>query len=258
MNRYVRINECVLDYTIDEDSQVWLLWIAGSNGAHLERSAKSKAEVQVVETSLKEASNRRRSTMYLKEANAIIVPTAKGGHSTFKEKLENAPLEGIIDPDSPENVNGGNGAFPNPLRCSGQYCSYNVRDSTTQAAKKLFTVDELECLGSKVGAISSNLTKAADKYYTITYKSIALAKSENRGHVNDIQPAISKTDTARSTLMKDTVSKSIRTQWASNIGEMQGGTANYYRQVKVCSTCNTIYTMLDTARYAITIYPKSF
>ncbi len=49
--------------------------------------------------------------------------------------------------------------------------------------------------------------------------------------------------------MDSTISNEIKATLGKTYGELDGGTANYYRHVKVCRNCFTVYTMLDAARY---------
>ncbi|KAH8051887.1 hypothetical protein JL721_11031 [Aureococcus anophagefferens] len=51
-----------------------------------------------------------------------------------------------------------------------------------------------------------------------------------------------------SQLMAPTTSSTTRNEWPALRGELDGGTANMYRRVKVCRNCFGVYNLLDSAR----------
>ena len=48
--------------------------------------------------------------------------------------------------------------------------------------------------------------------------------------------------------MAETTSSKTRKEWPALRGELEGGTANMYRRVKVCRNCFGMYGLLDAAR----------
>lgn len=154
------------------------------------------------------------------------------------------------------------------------------------ALQMLFPTDELAALNTdnlsnvmlRVRANTDNavstpaLSKApvaSTDLHVITYKSIALAKA-NREHLKMTLQAQKRAEHAefvdrrgrstkntsednagrrRSSLLDSTAAQDFRHDSRLRVfGEMGDGVASYYRQVRVCSDCYAIYTLLDTAR----------
>ena len=159
--------------------------------------------------------------------------------------------------------------YPNPFSCHGDFCNFAVHDpqglgdtkkeTALEMAKRLFSEDELKELAGKVdmqvlapGDAHENTTKQ-QKYYVLTYKSIALARKERRG--------IAKVH-GSSRLAESPKSSSSRTRSRNRFGKrhsddstnlwdeevVAGGLSNYYREVKVCPNCYKVYTTLNRAR----------
>lgn len=159
------------------------------------------------------------------------------------------------------------------LKCSGDYCSCTLNapkelaTDTSHVLSQFFNSEEMESFSSQhldqltstshpKGAHLPSETSApgdvSSLNYTITYKSIALAKKERRGLEAGLllpsEKAQQKSKKSKSNFMEDTISKSIKSNWAKQMGEIDGGASNYYRHVKICGNCYAIYSMLDTAR----------
>lgn len=118
----------------------------------------------------------------------------------------------------------------------------------------------------KVSKVSSSGTND-DDLHVITYRSIALAKV-NREHLTASLKAQGRVATdqsisidagtrtgtkkkavRRSSLLDSTASQEFRENSRLRMyGDMGESVANYYRQVRVCSDCYAIYTLLDLAR----------
>jgi CheY-like chemotaxis protein/pimeloyl-ACP methyl ester carboxylesterase len=157
--------------------------------------------------------------------------------------------------------------YPTPFVCKGKYCNFCIQEPSMldekdagaqdwkNNASKLFSATEWSSLQNKLNVPLA----AGDKgnvAFSITQKSISLADLEKRGLEsqlegtdNDGQDDDSDPNSrSASRVMQDTISKQQKTTWAGQRGELIGGTANYYRQLKVCYNCYVVYTTLDSAR----------
>ena len=144
--------------------------------------------------------------------------------------------------------------YPTPLRCCGDYCNFEASQSrratsAIQVAELLLTRAEFDVLGEKIQNILK-LVEHPDRtvLHTMTYKSIALAKLEKRGQLQEHQATEQKVESH----MRSTESRSIQSNWQKKAGAVTGGASNYYRQIKVCSRCQFIYSILDRAREYLT------
>ncbi|KAF4041240.1 Ankyrin repeat [Phytophthora infestans] len=144
--------------------------------------------------------------------------------------------------------------------------------AAASALSLLFTKEELRALGdanlSRL-VTAMEITQSAGKSIdgkqlegedlrVITYKSIALGRSHKEKLQKMIQSSSqlhSSTDSPtkagrgqQSRLLDNTLAQKLRESTRSRVfGEMDG-VANYYRQVRVCVDCYSVYALLDQAR----------
>lgn len=235
--RHIRVEKVGLDYAIDEDGQIWMLWagkIQISSVPRVSKDTSSPAEIEKDQTMAAET--------LLARANSTIVPTREIQSKKQRQKKESWAF-GLTN-----DTVGARNSYPTPFKCSGKFCHLKVAESEKEkqslipkATKFLFSDAELKVLSQNQSKWS--IKSVDETLYTITYKSIALANDEKRG----LEPS-SEIETSTSRFMKQTESMTLKTNWAKSIGEIGGGASNYYRQVKVCSNCHSIYAMLDLAR----------
>ncbi|ETI33493.1 hypothetical protein F443_19805 [Phytophthora nicotianae P1569] len=144
--------------------------------------------------------------------------------------------------------------------------------AAASALSLLFTKEELRVLGdanlsrlvtameiaqSTGKGIDGKLLEGGD-LCVITYKSIALGRS-NKEHLqkatqgaSQLQSSVDSPTKAgrrqQSRLLDNTLAQELRESTRTRVfGEMDG-VANYYRQVRVCSDCYSVYALLDQAR----------
>jgi CheY-like chemotaxis protein/pimeloyl-ACP methyl ester carboxylesterase len=157
--------------------------------------------------------------------------------------------------------------YPTPFVCKGKYCSFCIQEPSLlnekenggasdwkNNASKLFSGTEWSSLQNQLNVPLA----AGDKKnvaFSITQKSISLADLEKRGLESQLtggeeggEDDADPNSRSASRVLQDTISKSQKTTWSGQRGELIGGTANYYRQVKVCYNCYVVYTTLDNAR----------
>jgi hypothetical protein len=129
-------------------------------------------------------------------------------------------------------------------------------DSNVKTLLRNMIVTKKDPIGGLSETISTN-----QGLRLITYKSIALGK-KNKKHLDTAQTAQQEiigeetitnepnrnTRPKRKTFMDNTLSKEIQATYAKKMGELEGGTANYYRQVCVCQNCYAVYRLLDEGR----------
>jgi CheY-like chemotaxis protein/alpha-beta hydrolase superfamily lysophospholipase len=169
--------------------------------------------------------------------------------------------------------------YPTAFSCSGDYCKLQLRDpsglgsgakfarskarqtiapQSADRARALFTDAEWAMLADKLTLpVTDAAGQVADHHFaTITQKSINAARHEKRGvakqaGIDGIGADDEEGDSGAPKLpraLQDTVSKQQKVNWARQRGELAGGTANHYKQVKVCNNCHLVYSTLDNAR----------
>lgn len=179
--------------------------------------------------------------------------------------LQPAPLS--LQPGKPVSSTGG---FPSAFRCSGDFCKYFVQEpgairnvSAMDIVKQFFAEDELTRLASRLEGSLPPLGKLARSFYTITYKSIAQARNDRRqlaastdrpkrgseAYVESVDGSEgASTAGGAGGADRPTQARKNNTEWARSRGEVEGGAARYYRDVKCCENCYVVYTTLDRAR----------
>ncbi|ETV70099.1 hypothetical protein, variant [Aphanomyces astaci] len=167
--------------------------------------------------------------------------------------------------------------FPTPFKCCGDFCGFDLSppsslvastdDALTRRRRRgihaLLSPEDSAALGAAnlLQTLTNHSVDTLQNYndqrlhYTITYRSIALAKA-NKAHLVDTQHSdsneadvVSNVPNAKKpAYMASTVSKDWQRSLGKTYGELDGGAANYYRHVKVCRSCYAVYSTLDTAR----------
>ncbi|RHY59605.1 hypothetical protein DYB34_002793 [Aphanomyces astaci] len=167
--------------------------------------------------------------------------------------------------------------FPTPFKCCGDFCGFDLSppsslvastdDALTRRRRRgihaLLSPEDSAALGAAnlLQTLTNHSVDTLQNYndqrlhYTITYRSIALAKA-NKAHLVDTQHSDSNEADVVSNVpnekkpayMASTVSKDWQRSLGKTYGELDGGAANYYRHVKVCRSCYAVYSTLDTAR----------
>ncbi|KAG9400100.1 hypothetical protein AC1031_011011 [Aphanomyces cochlioides] len=221
----IRIHHFVVDFIVDDDDQIWLAWIPQVD-FEAKRSAPSISELISSDLS----------------NNSPVAATLLASTSSSSSHL----------------------GFPTAFKCCGDFCRFELADDRRNTAmdkvdrdnnatrrrqiESLFPQAELEALGA---AHLESLVQFApvedDRVsYTITYRSIALAKRNKEHCASDGQTR--DRGSSLPAYMQSTISKEFRAGLNKLYGEVDGGTANYYRHVKVCPTCFAVYSMLDHSR----------
>lgn len=140
--------------------------------------------------------------------------------------------------------------------------------------RDLFTPSEMELLASRLGSTSAvdNMLNGEEGLsskgigppkaeHTILFKSVALARKEKRGvaamdkiaagtsEIMNPEEYIEGKHNHESVMTKTTDASRMKVQRvkARQLG-MDGGAANYYKSVRVCTTCYRVYSTLDAAR----------
>ena len=136
--------------------------------------------------------------------------------------------------------------------CSGDFCNFfeSGTVSSHEIAQRLFSGEEFSLVSTEMARASPEserptLENASTEMFDVTFKSIALARSEERAPFRQDLPE--RNDAALG-VMRSTLSNELKMSWAERRGEVRGGASNYYRNVKVCSACFKVYTTLDQGR----------
>ncbi|CAK4608446.1 unnamed protein product [Aphanomyces euteiches] len=215
----IRIHHFVVDFIVDDDDQIWLAWMPQVD-FEAKRSASSISELS---------------------SSDLTLLASTSSHL----------------------------GFPTAFKCCGDFCRFELADDRRNTAmdkvehdnnatrrrqiESLFPQTELDALGA---AHLESLVQFAPAVeddrgsYTITYRSIALAKrhKEHWAGASDGGQTRERGAAALPTYMQSTISKEFRAGLNKLYGQVDGGTANYYRHVKVCPTCFAVYSMLDHSR----------
>ena len=149
--------------------------------------------------------------------------------------------------------------------CVGNYCDFHVQDPdglksvdlVQSRSDALFTAEEQARLAQRLGsehALDDMLAHRGGaergEVFSLTYKSIALAKREKRGILQQEGVDLKDEDAAITVGVSRTTNaqrqKMVEQKRAT--GGLEGGAANFYKSVKVCSHCYVVYTTLDRAR----------
>merc|ERR1711871_124936 len=151
--------------------------------------------------------------------------------------------------------------------CPGDYCDFHIEQpdslygdnhkAPTGGAEKLFSIAERSRLADRLGSSTAldDMLRHQHRHgerggdsFSLTYKSIALARREKRG-IKD-QEGIDQNETeievgvSRKTNAQRFKEHEVKRR---NMG-LEGGAANFYKSVKVCSHCYVVYSTLDRAR----------
>ena len=151
--------------------------------------------------------------------------------------------------------------------CPGDYCDFHIEEpgslyadthkAPTGGAEKLFSIAERSRLADRLGSSTAldDMLRHQHRHgerggdsFSLTYKSIALARREKRG-IKD-QEGIDQHDTeievgvSRKTNAQRFKEHEVKRR---NMG-LEGGAANFYKSVQVCSHCYVVYSTLDRAR----------
>ena len=220
------------------------MWLCWAHQVTFTKVGKTAPVVSAHSITVDEESNRQQ----LRRANSVIYTKLhKGSETSTRTRLEKKNVSEIFLNKNTAGINKKQSYFPTPFKCSGVYCS---QDMTESSPITLFSRQELDVLGKdNVNRVAQkhdtikNQKVEIDKFYTTTHRTIVLAKEEARGATSTSSGKKKETS-----VLQDTVSKSIKTNWARQVGEVSGGAANYYKQVKICQNCHAVYAMLDFAR----------
>ncbi|EQC39623.1 hypothetical protein SDRG_03054 [Saprolegnia diclina VS20] len=244
------VKELTADYLLDDDDQIWLAWIPSVSYVRTNRRVGSDHSIDVDEPH--DALGRTGQEAVFDQAeDAIDRALTPATHFSLK----------LSTPSEPPRV------FPTPFKCSGDFCAYDLASpapliadvevnglpTSRRNAHALFAPEAVAALGyAKLHELHGNSVRqlanaAPDRLeFTLTYKSIALAKTnKQRLLAATTVPAPSGRSKA---YLAPTAATSMRANLSKLYGELDGGTANYYRQVKVCRHCFAVYSLLDAAR----------
>ncbi|OQR88276.1 hypothetical protein ACHHYP_06976 [Achlya hypogyna] len=234
-----RVKEMVTDYIVDDDDQIWLAWVPSVSIVRLARQTNDAEPVEP-----QEVHGRSGEEALFDEAEVAL---DGGAHFSLKPHGGELPR-----------------AFPTPFKCSGDFCTFELeaptplqRDATAapaparRNAHALFAPEDIQALGPArlleltTASVRQLANAANDRLeFTLTYRSIALAKGNKQRLVAVEAPPATK----KHSYLEPTASATMRAHLNKLYGELDGGTANYYRQVKVCRNCFAVYSMLDAAR----------
>ncbi|KDO31888.1 hypothetical protein SPRG_03104 [Saprolegnia parasitica CBS 223.65] len=244
------VKELTADYLLDDDNQIWLAWIPSVSYVRTARRVGSDHSIDVDEPY--DALGRTGQEAVFDQAeDAIDRALTPATHFSLKLATQGEPPR----------------VFPTPFKCSGDFCAYDLASpapliadvevnglpTSRRNAHALFEPEAVAALGyAKLHELHGNSVRqlanaAPDRLqFTLTYKSIALAKTNKQRLLS--ATTVPAPVGRQKAYLAPTATTSMRANLSKLYGELDGGTANYYRQVKVCRNCFAVYSLLDAAR----------
>eukprot|EP00948_MAST-09A_sp_MAST-9A-sp1_P002301 g2301.t1 len=167
--------------------------------------------------------------------------------------------------------------YPTPFQCHGDFCSFKV--ATTESSKNEyennndlgslledhFSREDQDTLLRKglmenldLNDLQQQQSKDETSMFRITYKSIELARKENDKRMKAIEHGDEEDNYSEtSSVSLDSRATGVRRTTASQRMKKRfnrrkvgggGGPANWYKEVRVCNRCYSVYRTLDAAR----------